>query len=84
MTRPPKQDRLDRLLDGGVVAVIRGADAEVVVDVARSLRAGGVTALEVTADTPGVMTMIEDVSDSLADCRALKKPVSENLSKMLK
>lgn len=62
-----RTDRLDRLLAGGVVAVIRGADADTVVDIARAVRAGGVTAVEVTADTPGVMEMIGDVADALAD-----------------
>lgn len=60
-----REERLDRLLASGVVGVIRGAEADVVVDIARALKAGGVTAVEVTADTPGVMTMIEDVANAL-------------------
>lgn len=67
MTLPTRHDRLDQLLEGGVVGVIRGADTDVVVDIARAVRAGGVTAVEVTADTPGVTGMIEDVASALAD-----------------
>lgn len=67
MTGPPRQERLDELLAGGVVGVIRGVEATVVVDIARALRAGDVTAVEVTVDTPGAMGMIEDVAEALAD-----------------
>ena len=63
----PHGDRLERLLDSGVVAVIRGADADTVVDIARAVHAGGVTAVEVTADTPGVMDLIAEVTAALAE-----------------
>ncbi|WP_135822035.1 bifunctional 4-hydroxy-2-oxoglutarate aldolase/2-dehydro-3-deoxy-phosphogluconate aldolase [Halostella litorea] len=62
-----KQETLRQMQDSGVVAVMRGADADAVVDIAHALREGGVTALELTADTPGVMGLIEDVVDALDD-----------------
>ena len=40
---------LGRIVDGGVVAVMRGVDRDSVVDLGEALRAGGVTAMEVTA-----------------------------------
>jgi 2-dehydro-3-deoxyphosphogluconate aldolase/(4S)-4-hydroxy-2-oxoglutarate aldolase len=57
----------DRIVDSGVVAVLRGADADTVIDVADALREGGVTAIELTADTPGVMEMLEDVTGSFEE-----------------
>lgn len=62
-----KQEIIQQMRDSGVVAVMRGADADAVVDIAEALAEGGVTALELTADTPGVMNLIEDVSDALDD-----------------
>lgn len=62
-----KQETIQQMKDSGVVAVMRGADADTVVDIAEALAEGGVTALELTADTPGVMNLIEDVSDALDD-----------------
>jgi len=58
---------LDRIADCGIVAVIRGVDADDAVDVAEALLAGGVTAVEVTADTPGVTDAIADVADAVGD-----------------
>lgn len=65
MTDRTDRTDLDRIVAGGVVAVLRGTDAATVVDVAEALRDGGVTAIELTADTPGVLGMLEDVTDAL-------------------
>jgi 2-dehydro-3-deoxyphosphogluconate aldolase/(4S)-4-hydroxy-2-oxoglutarate aldolase len=62
-----KQETIEQLVDSGVVAVMRGADADAVVDIARALQAGGVTAIELTADTQGVMSLIEEVVAELED-----------------
>ncbi|GAA0208700.1 bifunctional 4-hydroxy-2-oxoglutarate aldolase/2-dehydro-3-deoxy-phosphogluconate aldolase [Halobacterium noricense] len=53
--------------ESGVVAVLRGAEPETVVDTAEALVAGGVTALEVTADTAGATDMIATLSAELGD-----------------
>jgi 2-dehydro-3-deoxyphosphogluconate aldolase/(4S)-4-hydroxy-2-oxoglutarate aldolase len=66
-----KQETIQQMRDSGVVAVMRGADADAVVDIAEALAEGGVTALELTADTPGVMNLIEDVSDALDDTNVI-------------
>lgn len=62
-----KEETIRQMRDSGVVAVMRGADADAVVDIAHALAEGGVTAIELTADTPGVMDLIEDVVDALSD-----------------
>ncbi|GLB61071.1 bifunctional 4-hydroxy-2-oxoglutarate aldolase/2-dehydro-3-deoxy-phosphogluconate aldolase [Cytobacillus sp. NCCP-133] len=50
-----------------IVAVIREATAENIVPIASALYEGGVKVLEVTAETPGVMAMIEKVRVALGD-----------------
>ncbi|USK39363.1 bifunctional 4-hydroxy-2-oxoglutarate aldolase/2-dehydro-3-deoxy-phosphogluconate aldolase [Cytobacillus firmus] len=50
-----------------IVAVIREATAENIVPIASALYDGGVKVLEVTAETPGVMAMIEKVRVELGD-----------------
>ena len=57
----------EALRESGVVAVLRGADPETVVDTAEALVAGGVTALEVTADTAGSTEMIRTLSTELGE-----------------
>ncbi len=56
---------LERIVEGGVVAVLRGVTEETVTEIAGALADGGVTAVEVTADTPGAMRMIEELSTDL-------------------
>ncbi|WP_058365310.1 bifunctional 4-hydroxy-2-oxoglutarate aldolase/2-dehydro-3-deoxy-phosphogluconate aldolase [Haloparvum sedimenti] len=60
-------ETLQRIEDSGVVAVLRGVPADQLIDIADALREGGVTAIEVTADTPGVVDLIDEVSSSFAD-----------------
>jgi 2-dehydro-3-deoxyphosphogluconate aldolase/(4S)-4-hydroxy-2-oxoglutarate aldolase len=45
-----KQEIQQRIVDSGVTAVLRGVDEDDIVPVAEAIHAGGVTALEVTAD----------------------------------
>lgn len=58
---------LGRIVDGGVVAVMRGVDGDTVLDLGDALAAGGVTAMEVTAETPGAIDMIGSLSERFAD-----------------
>lgn len=60
-----RHDDFQRIVDSGIVGVIRGVDSATVVEIAVALRAGGVTAIEVTADTPGAMSMIDAVAAEL-------------------
>ncbi|MDS0298389.1 bifunctional 2-keto-4-hydroxyglutarate aldolase/2-keto-3-deoxy-6-phosphogluconate aldolase [Halogeometricum sp. S1BR25-6] len=62
---------MNRLTDSGVVAVMRGADADTIIDVAQALNDGGVTAYEITADNPDAMDLIGEVSASFTEEEAI-------------
>lgn len=50
-----------------VVAVIRRASVETIIPMARSLKDGGVTALEITMETPKALAVIEKAADVFGD-----------------
>lgn len=58
---------LHRLRHPGVVAVIRADSSEQLLDVARALVAGRVTAMEVTMTTPNALDVIRDVIATFGD-----------------
>jgi 2-dehydro-3-deoxyphosphogluconate aldolase/(4S)-4-hydroxy-2-oxoglutarate aldolase len=58
---------LQRILDTGVVAVLRAPSGELLADVAEALLAGGVEAIEVTFTVPRAAQVIEQVVDRLGD-----------------
>jgi 2-dehydro-3-deoxyphosphogluconate aldolase / (4S)-4-hydroxy-2-oxoglutarate aldolase len=58
---------IERLKDLKVVAVIREAEKNNIIPIARSLSKGGVKALEITAETPGAASLIEQVVDEFGD-----------------
>ncbi len=58
---------LDQIKETGIVAVIRGASTENIIPIARALKSGGVTALEITVETPRVLSAIEKLSAELGD-----------------
>ncbi|SDF89629.1 2-dehydro-3-deoxyphosphogluconate aldolase / (4S)-4-hydroxy-2-oxoglutarate aldolase [Halorubrum xinjiangense] len=60
-------ETLSRLDDSGVVAVLRGVPADQLIEIAEALREGGVTAVEITADTPDVADLIGEVAGSFDD-----------------
>jgi 2-dehydro-3-deoxyphosphogluconate aldolase/(4S)-4-hydroxy-2-oxoglutarate aldolase len=62
-----KPDRLRRLLEGCIVAVMRAPDGKLLVEVAQALRAGGVQVMEVTFTVPGAIRVLEKVADELGD-----------------
>jgi 2-dehydro-3-deoxyphosphogluconate aldolase/(4S)-4-hydroxy-2-oxoglutarate aldolase len=62
-----KQTNLNRLLDSGLVAVIRRPEAGKVMHIAEALVNGGVGALEITADTLNVFQIIEEIKDKFSD-----------------
>ena len=61
----------DRIVDGGVVAVLRGIDEDDVAPVARAIHEGGVDALEVTADGKRASEKIAAIDRELADTDAV-------------
>ena len=58
---------LDRIADAGVVAVLRGVDADRAVETARALARGGVGAVEVTLDATGAVEALAAVRTALDD-----------------
>ena len=62
-----RTDRFDRITDGGVIAILRGVARDDAVAVADAVVDAGVTALEVTADTPDAMSLIEAISERVDD-----------------
>jgi 2-dehydro-3-deoxyphosphogluconate aldolase/(4S)-4-hydroxy-2-oxoglutarate aldolase len=57
---------VDRILDTGIVGILRGVPGEQTHRVVDALVAGGVTTLEVTADTPGAIDTIDRLTDAFA------------------
>ena len=62
-----RTDRFDQITDGGVIAILRGVNTADAVAVADAVVDAGVTALEITADTPNSMSSIEAISDRVDD-----------------
>lgn len=56
---------LQRVLDSGIVAVIRAESPDLLVDVAEALLAGGVEVMEVTFTVPRVTSVLEKVTSKL-------------------
>jgi 2-dehydro-3-deoxyphosphogluconate aldolase/(4S)-4-hydroxy-2-oxoglutarate aldolase len=62
-----RTDRLGRITDGGVIAILRGVERDDAVRVADAVVDAGVTALEVTADTPDATASIAAIADRVDD-----------------
>src|SRR6185295_1639524 len=62
-----KKADLDRVLNCGIVAVIRAPSGDVLTDVAEALLAGGVEIIEVTFTVPQAHRVLEKVTDKLGD-----------------
>lgn len=60
-------NQLERLKEGKLVAVIRGAQPEQVIPIARALKEGGIVSLEITADTPKVCSVIEGLKEEFGN-----------------
>jgi 2-dehydro-3-deoxyphosphogluconate aldolase/(4S)-4-hydroxy-2-oxoglutarate aldolase len=66
-----KQAIQQRIVDSGVTAVLRGIDEDDIVPVAEAIHAGGVTALEVTADGKRASEKIAAIDRALEDTDAM-------------
>jgi 2-dehydro-3-deoxyphosphogluconate aldolase / (4S)-4-hydroxy-2-oxoglutarate aldolase len=64
---PNSADQLQRILNTGVVAIIRAPSGELLVDVAQSLLCGGIDAVEITFTVPNAHRVLETVADRLGD-----------------
>ncbi|WP_337174053.1 bifunctional 4-hydroxy-2-oxoglutarate aldolase/2-dehydro-3-deoxy-phosphogluconate aldolase [Paludisphaera sp.] len=66
-----REKTLRRILDGGVVAVVRAESGEALVKVVEALADGGVTAAEITFTVPDALDVIRDARKTLGDAVAL-------------
>jgi 2-dehydro-3-deoxyphosphogluconate aldolase/(4S)-4-hydroxy-2-oxoglutarate aldolase len=62
-----KSEIIQRLLDPGIIAIIRADSSEQLVEAAEALVAGGVTAMEVTMTTPNALEVITAVTRKFGD-----------------
>jgi 2-dehydro-3-deoxyphosphogluconate aldolase/(4S)-4-hydroxy-2-oxoglutarate aldolase len=62
-----RESRLQQVLDGGIVAVVRSPDSPQLVEVARALLEGGVRVLEITFTVPDALEVIRQVRRALGD-----------------
>ena len=60
-----KETDLQRVLDLGLVAIIRSDNGDQLVEVAEALLAGGIDVLEVTFTVPGALEIIQQISKKL-------------------
>ncbi len=58
---------LDRIVDCGVVAVLRADSPAELLDVSKALREGGVVSIEVTMTVPGALKVIEQATSQMQD-----------------
>jgi len=66
-----KDVTVSRIIDCGVVAVVRAPRGEMLVDVAQALLSGGVDTIEITFTVPRAHRVLEQVADRLGDKIAL-------------
>src|SRR5262245_50413634 len=59
--------QLQRVLDAGIVAVVRAPEPAGLVEVIRALAAGGVTVAEVTLTVPNALEVIRESKKSVGD-----------------
>lgn len=62
-----KESDLQRVLDLGLVAIIRAPNGDRLVEVAEALYAGGIDVIEVTFTVPGVLDIIKQLRDKIGD-----------------
>lgn len=59
--------KFSRIVDTGIVGIVRGSSADEILETVAALRRGGVDVVEITADTDGVGSLLRDVSASFDD-----------------
>lgn len=58
---------IQRLLNPGIIAILRSPTGAKLIDAAKAALAGGVNAMEVTMTTPGALNIIRDTKRALGD-----------------
>src|ERR671912_2622495 len=66
-----RETTLKRILDGGIVAVVRAESGSALVQVVRALAEGGVTAAEITFTVPDAIEVIRQVRREMGDAVVL-------------
>jgi 2-dehydro-3-deoxyphosphogluconate aldolase / (4S)-4-hydroxy-2-oxoglutarate aldolase len=67
MTNPKKQEVIDRILEEGVVPVLRAESHEIALQAVEALRAGGIGVLEITMTVPGAVELIARLSGEIGE-----------------
>jgi 2-dehydro-3-deoxyphosphogluconate aldolase/(4S)-4-hydroxy-2-oxoglutarate aldolase len=62
-----KADDLRRVLDSGIVAIVRSSDSTQLVQVAKALADGGITVLEITMTVPDALEVLRQVRRALGE-----------------
>lgn len=62
-----KESDLQRVLDLGLVAIIRAPSGDQLVDVAEALYRGGIDVIEVTFTVPGALDIIKQLKEAVGD-----------------
>ena len=62
-----RESNLRRILECGIVAVVRAPDGDQLVEVVRALADGGVTTVEITMTVPNALDVVRRVRDELGD-----------------
>jgi 2-dehydro-3-deoxyphosphogluconate aldolase/(4S)-4-hydroxy-2-oxoglutarate aldolase len=62
-----RSTHLQRVLDSGLVAVVRSPDSHRLVDVASALAVGGITVTEITLTVPNALDVIRQVRQNLGE-----------------
>ncbi len=62
-----KSQIIERILNPGIVAIIRADSSEQLIDASAALLEGGVTGMEVTMTTPNALQVISDVRKKFGD-----------------
>jgi 2-dehydro-3-deoxyphosphogluconate aldolase/(4S)-4-hydroxy-2-oxoglutarate aldolase len=62
-----KESQLERVLDAGIVAVVRAPDGRQLVEVARALADGGVNVIEITMSVPNALEVLRQVGQALGE-----------------
>src|SRR5579871_4834206 len=62
-----KEEQLRRVLDSGIVAVVRSQDSQQLVEVVRALADGGVNVVEITMSVPNALDVLKQIRQALGD-----------------
>ncbi len=60
----PKYENLKRILECGIIAVVRAKSAQQALKIAEACREGGITSIEITMTVPGAIDVIKQVSST--------------------